>query len=117
MAPDTFTFEPDQESRTVHRDRIGELREERLQGLQTVREFIALTGRVLGNARKPLRLPAFSVQVGALFDKRLKGSAEMDHQRTAPWVVDHSAFEATFGPFAVTPHEQAVEETARWYRR
>jgi uncharacterized protein YigA (DUF484 family) len=27
MAPDTFIFEPDQESHTVHRDRIGELRE------------------------------------------------------------------------------------------
>ena len=82
----------------------------------TVREFVALTGRVLGNARKPVRLPALTVTVGSLFDKRLRGSAEMNHQRTAPWVVDHSAFEATFGPFAVTPHEQAIEETARWYR-
>ncbi|MEV1121798.1 NAD-dependent epimerase/dehydratase family protein [Actinosynnema sp. NPDC049800] len=82
----------------------------------TVREFAALTGRVLGNARKPMRLPAFSVAVGSLFDKRLRGSGEMDHQRTAPWVVDHSAFEATFGPLPVTPHEQAIEETARWYR-
>jgi hypothetical protein len=40
----------------------------------------------------------------------------MDHQRTAPWVVDHSAFDATFGPLPVTPHEQAIAETARWYR-
>ncbi|KOX17256.1 hypothetical protein ADK67_39115 [Saccharothrix sp. NRRL B-16348] len=82
----------------------------------TVREFVALTGQVLGNARKPLRLPAWGVTVGSLFDKRLRGSGEMDHQRTAPWVVDHSAFEATFGPLPVTPHEQAIEETARWYR-
>jgi hypothetical protein len=27
MAPDTFIFEPDRESHTIHRDRIGELRE------------------------------------------------------------------------------------------
>ncbi|MEV8437081.1 NAD-dependent epimerase/dehydratase family protein [Actinosynnema sp. NPDC051121] len=82
----------------------------------TVREFVALTGRVLGNERKPMRLPAFAVTVASLFDKRLRGAGEMDHQRTAPWVVDHSAFEATFGPFAVTPHQQAIEETVRWYR-
>ncbi len=82
----------------------------------TVREFIALTGRVVGNARKPVRLPAVTVTVGSVFDKRLRGSREMDHQRTAPWVVDHSAFDATFGPLPVTPHEQAIEETARWYR-
>lgn len=83
----------------------------------TVREFAALTGRVLGTTRKPIRLPAFSVAVGSLFDKRLRGSGEMDHQRTAPWVVDHSAFDATFGPLPVTPHEQAIEETVTWYRR
>ena len=82
----------------------------------TVREFAALTGEVLGNARKPMRLPAFAVTAASLFDKRLRGAREMDHQRTAPWVVDHSAFEAAFGPFPVTPHEQAIEETARWYR-
>ncbi|MFJ6675202.1 NAD(P)H-binding protein [Actinosynnema sp. NPDC091369] len=118
--PHTFAYLPDTARATIL---LGD--DERADGkvwhtpaaeTLTVREFAALTGRVLGNARKPLRLPAFSVRVGALFDKRLKGSAEMDHQRTAPWVVDHSAFEATFGPFAATPHEQAVEETARWYR-
>jgi nucleoside-diphosphate-sugar epimerase len=82
----------------------------------TVREFFALTGRVLGNGRKPMRLPAVAVAVGSLFDKRLRGSGEMDHQRTAPWLVDHSAFDATFGQLPVTPHEQAIEDTARWYR-
>ncbi|ONI83851.1 hypothetical protein ALI22I_36070 [Saccharothrix sp. ALI-22-I] len=82
----------------------------------TVREFIALTGRVLGNTRKPLRLPSVAVTVSALFDKRLRGMGELQHQRTKPWVVDHSAFDAAFGPFPVTPHEQAIAETAQWYR-
>ncbi|MFD1148208.1 NAD-dependent epimerase/dehydratase family protein [Saccharothrix hoggarensis] len=82
----------------------------------TVREFIALAGRVLGNGRKPRALPSGVITLGALFDKRLRGIGELAHQRTAPWVVDHSAFEATFGRFPVTPHEQAVAETARWYR-
>ncbi|MBB5806077.1 nucleoside-diphosphate-sugar epimerase [Saccharothrix ecbatanensis] len=82
----------------------------------SVRDFIALTGQVLGNARKPLRLPSVAVTLSAMFDKRLRGSTEMDHQRTKPWVVDHSAFESAFGPFPVTPHEKAIAETAQWYR-
>lgn len=82
----------------------------------TVREFAALAGRVLGNARKPLRLPQAAVTAGALFDKRLRGMGELAHQRSKPWVVDHSAFTATFGELPVTPHDEAIERTARWYR-
>ncbi|MBB5954987.1 nucleoside-diphosphate-sugar epimerase [Saccharothrix tamanrassetensis] len=82
----------------------------------SVRDFIGLVGRVVGNARKPLRLPRSTVTVGALFDKRLRGMGELGHQQSKPWVVDHSAFEKTFGPLPVTPHEKAVRRTAEWYR-
>ncbi|MFC5057718.1 NAD-dependent epimerase/dehydratase family protein [Saccharothrix xinjiangensis] len=85
-------------------------------GALTVREFIALTGRVLGNHRKPLRLPRKAVAALGLFDRRLRGATELDHQRSRPWVVDHSAFEATFGPLPATPHDEAIARTARWYR-
>jgi hypothetical protein len=48
MAPDTFTFEPDSEVHSIHRDRIGELRE-RLILLQResdriARDFVRLHG-------------------------------------------------------------------------
>ena len=48
MAPDTFIFEPDSEFHSVHRDRIGELRE-RLILLQQesdriARDFVRLNG-------------------------------------------------------------------------
>jgi hypothetical protein len=48
MAPDTFTFEPDSEVHSIHRDRIGELRE-RLILLQQesdriARDFVRLHG-------------------------------------------------------------------------
>ncbi|MEU4802028.1 NAD-dependent epimerase/dehydratase family protein [Actinosynnema sp. NPDC023587] len=82
----------------------------------TVREFIALAGRVLDNRRKPLRLPKATVALAALFDRRLRGMGELDHQWTRPWVVDHSAFERTFGSLPATPHEEAVARTAEWYR-
>lgn len=82
----------------------------------TVREFAELAVRVVGGGGMPLRLPQKTVAVGALFDKRLRGATEMDHQRAKPWVVDHSAFEATFGPLPVTPHDQAVARTVEWYR-
>ncbi len=82
----------------------------------SVRDFAALAGRVLGNAREPLRLPQVAVTVGAWFDKRLRGMSELDHQRAKPWVVDHSAFEGAFGPFPVTSHEEAIARTAEWYR-
>jgi nucleoside-diphosphate-sugar epimerase len=34
-----------------------------------------------------------------------------------PWLVDHGRFEATFGPFAVTPHRAAIAATVDWFRR
>ena len=48
MAPDTFSFEPDSEVHSIHRDRIGELRE-RLILLQResdriARDFVRLHG-------------------------------------------------------------------------
>ncbi|MEU7530763.1 NAD-dependent epimerase/dehydratase family protein [Saccharothrix sp. NPDC042600] len=82
----------------------------------TVREFIALAGRVVGKRAKPIALPHAAVQVMALFDKRVRGMGELAHQRTKPWVVDHSAYEKTFGPLPVTPHEEAIAKTVEWYR-
>ncbi|CCH35016.1 NAD-dependent epimerase/dehydratase family protein [Actinosynnema sp. NPDC047251] len=82
----------------------------------TVREFVALAGRVLGTRGQPRRLPKATVTLVSLFDKRLRGAGELSHQQTEPWVVDHSAFEDTFGPLPVTPHEEAIARTAEWYR-
>ncbi|MEJ2854656.1 MULTISPECIES: NAD-dependent epimerase/dehydratase family protein [unclassified Saccharothrix] len=88
----------------------------------TVREFIALAGKVVGKTAKTgkttkaFALPHAAVQVMALFDKRVRGMGELAHQRTKPWVVDHSAYETTFGPLPVTPHEEAIAKTVEWYR-
>lgn len=81
-----------------------------------VAEFINLAGEVSGRVRRPIRLPVGLIRLMALFDKRLRGYEELDHQRTHPWVVDHSAFDHTFGLFPVTSHRQAMHHTIEWYR-
>ncbi|MET0698448.1 MAG: NAD-dependent epimerase/dehydratase family protein [Mycobacterium sp.] len=81
-----------------------------------VADFITLAGGVAGRVRRPIRLPASAIGLMALFDRRLRGYRELDHQRTQPWIVDHSAFDRTFGSFAVTGHEAAIEHTIAWYR-
>jgi nucleoside-diphosphate-sugar epimerase len=82
-----------------------------------VSDFTRLAGEVSGCVRRPLRLPSATPRLMALFDKRLRGYRELDHQRKRPWIVDHSAFDRTFGPLPMTSHEQAIEHTIAWYRR
>jgi len=36
---------------------------------------------------------------------------------TTPFTVDASAFEEAFGPFDVTPHEEAIPATVEWFAR
>lgn len=81
-----------------------------------VSEFIALAGAVSGRVRRPIRLPSVTPRLMGLFDRRLRGYAELDHQRTKPWVVDHSALTSALGPFPVASHDEAIEHTIRWYR-
>jgi hypothetical protein len=38
------------------------------------------------------------------------------YQWERPFVIDASRFEAAFGPFAVTPHDEAVATTLEWFR-
>lgn len=82
----------------------------------TVSQFIKLAGEVAGRVRRPIRLPATTIRLMARFDRRLRGYDELDHQRTRPWIVDHSALDRTFGPFPVTRHDEAIAHTLAWYR-
>ncbi|ORW70550.1 hypothetical protein AWC23_16930 [Mycobacterium saskatchewanense] len=81
-----------------------------------VSQFMTLAGQVAGRVRRPIRLPAATTRLMALFDRRLRGYGELDHQRTRPWIVDHSAFDRTFGPLPVTEHGEAIGRTIQWFR-
>ena len=81
-----------------------------------VSDFISLASSISGRIRRPLRLPGVMPRLMSLYDKRLRGYGELDHQRTKPWIVDHAAFDRTFGPLPLTSHEDGIAHTIAWYR-
>jgi nucleoside-diphosphate-sugar epimerase len=52
----------------------------------------------------------------AAHDPFLAEVAEIYFQVEEPWLVDHSDFMTTFGPFEVTAHARAVAATVAWFR-
>jgi len=49
-----------------------------------------------------------------LVNAELREAREVVAQFDRPYTTDASAFEAAFGPVAVTPHTDAVEMTVAW---
>ena len=81
------------------------------------RQFLALlfeeagyTPRV-GVASRPM------IRIGGLFNPLLRELNETLYQFEQPFVSDASKFQAAFGPFAPTPHREAVRRTVDWFRR
>jgi nucleoside-diphosphate-sugar epimerase len=56
------------------------------------------------------------VRMVGLFMPVLREFPELMYQYERPFVMDAGKFEAAFGPFAVTPHEDALRTTLEWYR-
>ena len=56
------------------------------------------------------------LRLAAPFHKISREMLGILYQWTEPFVVDDSKFQATFGPFEVTPIEVAVGTTVDWYR-
>ena len=54
--------------------------------------------------------------LAGLFNAQRRETREVVPQFDRPYVTDASAFEATFGPIAVTPHHEAIAETVAWLR-
>ena len=82
----------------------------------TGEEFMALVNRFLPKPVKAGSIGTSTMRIGGLFSKNAKETVECMYQWTAPFVVDSSAFTATFGPLAVTPHADAVATTLEWLR-
>jgi hypothetical protein len=53
--------------------------------------------------------------IGGLFIPEAKETVEMMYEFDAPFVIDSSKFENTFGMKA-TPVREAMKETAAWYK-
>jgi len=54
--------------------------------------------------------------VAGVFSPLLREIRETAYQFRAPFVIDASKFEATFGGLEPTPHRDAVQLTVAWYR-
>ena len=80
----------------------------------TTRQFVALVYEVAGHGARLRVLPATLLAGLALVSPMLRAVREQQHQRLAPWVVDHSAFERTFGA-TTTPHREAILTTLDWF--
>ena len=82
----------------------------------TGRQYVELAARVAGTSAKPAVLGVGTVRTLGLFMPVLRELPELMYQYDRPFVMDAGKFEAAFGPFAVTPVEEAVGTTLRWFR-
>jgi nucleoside-diphosphate-sugar epimerase len=56
------------------------------------------------------------VRLAGLFVPMVRAIHEVMYQWEEPFTIDASRFLSAFGPFATTPHEEAVGVTIGWYR-
>jgi nucleoside-diphosphate-sugar epimerase len=82
----------------------------------TGRQYIELAARVAGTPAKPAVMGLGTVRLVGLFMPVLREFPELMYQYERRFVMDTSKFEAAFGPFLVTPYEDALRTTLAWFR-
>ena len=83
----------------------------------TGRQFLELLFAEVSSPPKVARLSPGVVRIGGVFVPTLRELGELMYQWTAPFVVDASKFQRSFGPFQPTPHPEAVKRTVAWFRQ
>ena len=118
--PHTYTYAPDIGRGLVV---LGE-REEALgrawhlpsSETVTTRRFVETIFEEVGKPARVQVAPKILLRAMGLFNPPLRETIEMLYEFEEPFVVDHSAFERTFGMHA-TLLRDAIRETVRWYRQ
>jgi nucleoside-diphosphate-sugar epimerase len=82
----------------------------------TARRFLQLAFDAAGHPARIARVPALAIRAAALFVPFLREVASVGYQQELPFVVDDSKFQRAFGPFATTPHPEAIAATVAWFR-
>ncbi len=82
----------------------------------TGREFLGLVNECLPRPQKTGVVSAGMLRLAAPFHRISKETLGILHQWSEPFVVDDSAFRATFGPIEVNQLDQAVRTTVEAYR-
>ncbi len=81
----------------------------------TTRDLVQALAARLGRAAKVQAFPDWVLRAMGLVDPALGAAAEMTYQWKLPYLLDDARFCTAFG-VQPTPAEQAVAETADWFR-
>jgi nucleoside-diphosphate-sugar epimerase len=81
----------------------------------TTRSLLEMVAREVGHPVGIRTVPRPVVSVLGLVNPMMKGLAEMSYEFEAPFVLDTTKYQSTFGS-DVTPLEAAVAQTVAWYR-
>lgn len=82
----------------------------------TGRAFVDLVYRTAGHPVAFTPTSRGMVRLAGVFVPIVRAVHEVMYQWEAPFTIDASRFEAAFGPFETTPHEEAVATTVAWFR-
>ena len=117
--PHTYTYAPDIGKGLVA---LGEQEEAlgrawHLPSPETVstRRFVEMVFEEVGGGFRMQQAPKLLFRAMGLFDPAMREMVEMLYEFEEPFVLDYSAFAATFGDHA-TPLREAIKETVAWYR-
>lgn len=83
----------------------------------TGRELIAAAAGAAGVEPRPALLKESTVTFFGIFVPTFREYPELAYQWEAPFVSDAGKFQRAFGPFAVTPLDEALRATVDWYRK
>ncbi|MDQ0338856.1 nucleoside-diphosphate-sugar epimerase [Caldalkalibacillus uzonensis] len=81
----------------------------------TTRAMIEKICQELGNSPSYRIANRLILHALGLFNQEMRELKEIYYQFERPFVVNHNKYKTRFGE-QVTPHEQAVRETIKWYR-
>jgi nucleoside-diphosphate-sugar epimerase len=82
----------------------------------TGRQFLELVFAELGRPARIAGLGRPMQRLLGLVNPTVRELGETWYQRERPFVLDATRFQRAFGPFAPTPHAEAVARTLDWYR-
>ncbi|WP_369431956.1 hypothetical protein [Glycomyces amatae] len=80
-------------------------------------EFLGLVREAAGGRLRTAGLSRGTQRILGLFDPVVKELGETWYQRDRAWIVDDTAFRASFGDARATPLDEAVAATLDWFRR
>lgn len=86
-----------------------------VQPALTGRAFISIAARHMNASDKVAVLPKWFLKVIGWFNPFMREAYEMNYQDEFPFRFDSSKFERKFG-IKPTSYEQAIEETANWFK-